>query len=203
MPRNQTAFGVETDQTINESPSPALLDATRRGFAALLSHMGRSASSLHFHKTIAAPPGRKQDPWLGPTSANMGNWPGELNVERNRIHAIMGSSGGKPPQPTPGPDPTPVPTPTGDDKMYVFFKGNNGKICVGDGLTWWHIPDPKALQDELWRAQDQMKLPVMYCYDGGTGLKPVPTVGSWESKRDLLLAMPAGNDGTWGRNLYA
>lgn len=88
MPSNFTSFGVETDQTVNETPSPAMLASTRTGIGALLAHMGRDSSSAHFHKTIASPRGRKQDPWFDAGSNNQGNWPGELTRERNAIQAI-------------------------------------------------------------------------------------------------------------------
>lgn len=95
MPNNYSSFGVETDQTVNEVPSQAMLTATRKGFAALLKRMGRNAQSLHFHKTVASPVGRKQDPWFDNGSNNQGNWQNELNRERNNVQAIMdGGTGG-------------------------------------------------------------------------------------------------------------
>lgn len=87
MPNNFNAFGVETDQTVNEIPSVTMVNSVRRGFAALLKQMGRNANSLYFHKTVA--PLRKQDPWLGPSSANSGNWLNELAGERNNVQQLM------------------------------------------------------------------------------------------------------------------
>lgn len=59
---NQDSIGIETDHTTGESWPAALLDSLRRGTAAILKHQGLSAQSLFFHKQIARPLGRKQDP---------------------------------------------------------------------------------------------------------------------------------------------
>ena len=112
MPGSFTSFGVETDQTINETPAPALLDATRRGMAALLKVTG---GSLYFHKSVA--PARKQDPWLGQSSANRGNWAGELARERATVKAIM-AGGGSSAGPTPPEDDLPFTEKQLSEMMY-------------------------------------------------------------------------------------
>lgn len=62
MPDNSTSLAVECDHTSNERWPGPQLDSLRVGSAAILGHLGRDASALHFHKTICAPPGRKTDP---------------------------------------------------------------------------------------------------------------------------------------------
>ena len=61
-PDNYTSIGIETDQTTGETWEPGLLPSLRKGTAALLRHMKKLATDLHFHKTICDPPGRKVDP---------------------------------------------------------------------------------------------------------------------------------------------
>lgn len=134
MPNNFTSFGVETDQTINETPTQALLDGVRTGMAALLKHMGRSSQSLWFHKSVA--PMRKQDPWLGATSADRGNWPTELTIERGRVQNIINGTVVPPlvpPKPKPKP-PVPVPQPVEEDDMaFIITTGKSSQsLVVGD-----------------------------------------------------------------------
>ena len=62
MPDNNTSLGVETDHTTGEAWPAAQIDGLRRGSAAILTRLGRDAGSLHFHKSICDPPGRKSDP---------------------------------------------------------------------------------------------------------------------------------------------
>ena len=62
MPDNETSIGVETDHTTGEAWPDAQLDSLRAGSAVILSVLGTGADGLHFHKTIANPPGRKVDP---------------------------------------------------------------------------------------------------------------------------------------------
>lgn len=88
-PANWNSFGVETDQTVNETPSPVMLDSTRAGFAALFKHMGRGADSLYFHKTSAYPLGRKVDPWFDAGSNDKANWPAELARERALVQQLI------------------------------------------------------------------------------------------------------------------
>lgn len=74
MPDNYDSIGIETDQTSGETWEPGLLPSLRKGTAALLRHMRKSQTSLHFHKTICSPPGRKVDPYgldLGDERANV------------------------------------------------------------------------------------------------------------------------------------
>lgn len=63
-PDNHHSLGIETDHTTGEPWSGVLLlDSLRRGTAAILTHLGIGpATGLEFHKTICAPPGRKNDP---------------------------------------------------------------------------------------------------------------------------------------------
>jgi hypothetical protein len=89
MPNNFNSFGVETDHTINETYSDHMLECIRRGFAALLGHMGVDAMSLHFHKTIASPVGRKSDPWFDSRSNDINYWNEELYRERNAVQDYM------------------------------------------------------------------------------------------------------------------
>jgi len=62
MPDNFDSIGIETDHTTGEVWEPGLLPSLRKGTAALLRHMRKAQSALHFHKTICDPPGRKVDP---------------------------------------------------------------------------------------------------------------------------------------------
>lgn len=74
MPDNYDSVGIETDQTTGETWEPGLLPSLRRGTAALLRHMKKIQTALHFHKTICDPPGRKVDPYgldLGDERANV------------------------------------------------------------------------------------------------------------------------------------
>lgn len=122
MPNNFAAFGVETDQTVNEVPSPAMLESTRRGFAALLKKMGRNAQSLHFHKTIATPVGRKQDPWFDSGSNTVANWPKELSRERANVQRYMDGGAVKPPVEPEKPPVVVVPPPVVDDSEdYMYY----------------------------------------------------------------------------------
>jgi hypothetical protein len=84
MPGNFESIGIETDHTTDEEWSPQLLDALRRGTAAIFQYQHTGSNSLHFHKTVCDPPGRKVDPdGL------------DLGTERNNVAAIM--SGDNPP----------------------------------------------------------------------------------------------------------
>lgn len=80
MPDNSNSVGIETDHTTGEDWPPALLDSLRKGTAAILAATGKKAADhLWFHKQIASPPGRKQDPdGL------------EIDVERVNVDRIMG-----------------------------------------------------------------------------------------------------------------
>lgn len=60
---NPRSVGIETDLTVGETPTPALLESLRAGTAAVLRHEGKTADHLGFHKTICVPRGRKSDPW--------------------------------------------------------------------------------------------------------------------------------------------
>lgn len=88
MATNHTAVGIETDHTTGEDWPDALLGSLRRGTAALLTAWGHSAEDgLFFHKQIAIPLGRKQDPdGL------------DIHAERGVVQAIM--SGPPAPEPT-------------------------------------------------------------------------------------------------------
>lgn len=62
MPDNDDAWGVETDHTTGESWPVVQLTSLRVGQSALLRVLGRDAMSLHHHKSICKPKGRKVDP---------------------------------------------------------------------------------------------------------------------------------------------
>lgn len=80
---NSNSVGIETDHTTGESWPSALLDSLRKGTAALIRHYGGGADRLHFHKSICAPVGRKNDPdGL------------DLGAERARVAALL--AGGTP-----------------------------------------------------------------------------------------------------------
>lgn len=91
MPNNQTAFGIETDYTVDETISWNLYDSLRRGTAAIFRANGQPASDLHFHKTICSPPGRKSDPWAL-----------DLGTERAALAKLI--AGGNSPLPLPDQD---------------------------------------------------------------------------------------------------
>lgn len=62
-PTNHTSLGVETDHTTGEAWHPDLLKSLRVGSAAIFNHLKRKpGGSLHFHKSICYPAGRKVDP---------------------------------------------------------------------------------------------------------------------------------------------
>lgn len=127
-PGNFESFGVETDQTINETPSQAMLASVRVGSAALLKHMGRDSSSLWFHKIIARPPGRKVDPWFSTASNNAANWPSELASERAIVQGLIQgvvdlSSIVAPPASVPAPTPAPAPVPSAP---FMLQRGSKG-----------------------------------------------------------------------------
>jgi hypothetical protein len=94
--------------------------------------MGRTSNSLYFHKTIASPPGRKVDPWLGPSSANQGNWRSELATERGNVQRIINAGGQEPPVPTP-PSKPPVTLRKKDDDVPIFMQATpeeGGKLYL-------------------------------------------------------------------------
>lgn len=62
FPTNRNSIGIETDHTTGEDWPDDLLQSLRRGTAAILKARGRTSSALYFHKQIAIPFGRKQDP---------------------------------------------------------------------------------------------------------------------------------------------
>jgi len=78
-PDNYTSVGIEADHTTGEAWPDDLLDSLRKGTAAILAHWRTTpAASLHFHKTICSPPGRKVDP------AGL-----DLGTERERVASRM------------------------------------------------------------------------------------------------------------------
>lgn len=80
MPGNFDSIAFETDHTTGEAWPAVQLDSMRRGTAAIFVARNRPASSLHFHKTICDPPGRKSDPdGL------------DLDTERAAVAALMGT----------------------------------------------------------------------------------------------------------------
>jgi len=132
MPNNYNAVGVETDETTGETWSVALLDALRRGTAAIAAAEGYDpASWLHFHKTICSPPGRKSDP------SGL-----DLGAERATVRALM--SGKNPVQPKPGPADPSVPggaDPKEDDDVYKVVRCNGIDYAYRPGEVFM-IRDP-------------------------------------------------------------
>lgn len=62
---NSNFIGIEAENTgrANDLPWPEVqMDAYRRGVAAILAHVGRTADACVGHKEYALPPGRKPDP---------------------------------------------------------------------------------------------------------------------------------------------
>lgn len=59
---NPRAAGTETDHTTGESWPAAQLDSVITGYALILKHEGKSVDAISFHKNVAVPAGRKQDP---------------------------------------------------------------------------------------------------------------------------------------------
>ena len=88
MPTNYDSIGIETDQTTGETWEPGLLPSLRKGTAALLRHMRKIQTALHFHKTICSPPGRKVDP------AGL-----DLGDERARVKTEIANLNAPPPPP--------------------------------------------------------------------------------------------------------
>ena len=132
MPNNYNAVGVETDETTGETWSPSLLDALRRGSAAIAAAEGYDpASWLHFHKTICSPPGRKSDP------SGL-----DLGAERATVRALM--AGKTPPRPKPGPADPSVPggaDPKEDDDVYKVVRCNGIDYAYRPGEVFM-IRDP-------------------------------------------------------------
>lgn len=62
FPASWDCIGIETDHTTGEDWPTALLSSLRRGTAAIFNARNRAVDSLYFHKQIAVPLGRKQDP---------------------------------------------------------------------------------------------------------------------------------------------
>jgi Putative peptidoglycan binding domain/N-acetylmuramoyl-L-alanine amidase len=140
-PGNFECFGVETNQTVGETPAPAMLEATRAGFAALFRHMGRNADSLWFHKSIARPPGRKVDPWFGPASNDRANWPGELAVERRNVQQLIDRAGISHIVVPPAPEPAPV----GADWLRRGFTGDRVELLQQRLVAWGLLTGKKAV----------------------------------------------------------
>lgn len=192
MPNNFNSFGVETDQTINETPSPAMLEAVRIGFAVLLKHMGRNSSSYYFHKTIA--PNRKQDPWLGQSSANSTNWPVEIVVKRGELQREMDGSntggGNIPNKPDPQPEPNP-PVPEFDEEWEMLklavvhsSESNSGAIFAYGPNRFFHVENDSHLAV----GQAAGVLPT----DRSKDLKV--SKGDLDILRDVCIGSPDGKD---------
>lgn len=139
MPNNYNAVGVETDETIGETWSPALLASLRRGTAAIAAGEGYDpATWLHFHKTICSPVGRKSDP------SGL-----DLASERATVRALMSGKNPTPPQPTqPAPD-VPVggggadPEPEDDDMAMQVRRDNRTLVDYAyNDRTFIQIKDP-------------------------------------------------------------
>lgn len=126
-PDNYTSVGIETDQTSGETWEPGLLPSLRKGTAALLRHMKKLATALHFHKTICDPPGRKVDP------AGL-----DLATERKRVQTEIVKLNTPPPPPvtthtrwairTTGVHATP-----GGKKLRDLAPGDSFRVIDGSG----------------------------------------------------------------------
>ena len=80
---NSNFIGIEAENTglANDSPWPEVqMDAYRRGVAAILKHIGKSADFCAGHKEYALPKGRKPDPGF------------DMNVFRTAVSAILNGS---------------------------------------------------------------------------------------------------------------
>jgi peptidoglycan hydrolase-like protein with peptidoglycan-binding domain len=125
---NTNLIGIEAENTgiANDTPWPAVqLDAYRRGVAAILKHIGRSAEFGAGHKEYALPQGRKSDPNF------------DMVAFRSSVAAIMN---GTAPAPTPIPGAEPS-HPTGGAGRPTLRRGAQG-------------PFVKQLQTELGIAAD-------------------------------------------------
>lgn len=170
-PSNYTSLGIETDHTVGETWPPAMLASLRVGSAAILVHLGVPASKgLHFHKSIAFPPGRKVDP-AGLT----------LKHERGVVAALMVPP--KPPtsavdeaKPTAPPKhATPTPKPKVSLRNVVAAAKADPKAAQGHGL---HRADvllvekalcAEGLLDSKW-------------VDGAWGSKTVAAYKAWQKR---------------------
>ncbi|MDB4882772.1 MAG: Peptidoglycan-binding domain 1 protein [Gemmatimonadetes bacterium] len=79
---NSSFVGIEAENSgrASEGWPPAQLDAYKRGVAAILRQVGRTAASCCGHKEFALPAGRKSDPNL------------DMNLFRQSVAAILGGS---------------------------------------------------------------------------------------------------------------
>lgn len=95
------SVGIETDHTVGEDWPKGMLASLRKGTAVLLKHEGLSSASMSFHKIIASPAGRKQDPdGL------------DLNTERQVVQSLINGA-------QPATAAAPAPTPSEDFLMAL------------------------------------------------------------------------------------
>lgn len=141
MPDNFSAVGVETDETVGENWSVALLDSLRRGTAAIAAAEGYDPDDwLHFHKTICKPVGRKSDP----EGLSLGS-------ERATCKALMRGVAAlpakpvltKPDQPAGGGGADPKPEEEDEDVAYIVRRDNRTQIdYFYDKTIFKMIADP-------------------------------------------------------------
>jgi len=135
MPDNNSAVGIETDETTGEIWSKALLGSLRIGTAAIMAAEGMDPDVyLHFHKTICSPPGRKSDP-EGLS----------LSSERKTVRALMTGKSpviSKPVITKPGTPTAPGGAdPEEDDDMYKVVRCNGIDYAYRPGEVFM-IRDP-------------------------------------------------------------
>lgn len=93
---SHNSVGVETDHTVDEPMSPALLASLQLGFAAIAIVEGRNADFVTFHKIEVSPRGRKPDPFFSGNNA-MFRWDTELATQRSIIQGHIDRLKGNPP----------------------------------------------------------------------------------------------------------
>lgn len=106
MNGNGNFIGIEAENTggPEDFPWPAVqMEAYRRGVAAILNHVGRTADFCAGHKEYALPSGRKTDPSFdmhqfraGVTEILTGTAPPPVLIPREEPAAVTGGSPGKP-----------------------------------------------------------------------------------------------------------
>jgi hypothetical protein len=147
-PGNRQSLGVETDHTTGEAWPAKQLASLRRGTAAILRHLGRTADSgLEFHKTICEPVGRKTDP-DGLSLAN----------EQRAVHALMAAPTRPPASAMPAPATPTRPAPPAPAPLPVQEDDDMAKLVTADGVAVYLVTATRvrkvADQTELtaWRA---------------------------------------------------
>lgn len=147
-PANSTSLGIETDHTVGEEWTAEQLRSLRVGTAAILRHLGVSATQgLHFHKSICFPKGRKVDPdGL------------DLDTERGLVATLTANAASRPPKPAVKPDPTPK----GDDvDGFILVINDTRKQAWLLNLRTWTKQAVLAETGELdllWKAMPNSRV---------------------------------------------